>query len=84
MNRLYVRINDLYTDAYFHVDAPAKLTADNIRQALEQAYDSFKHKLIKVGGGSIFVWHHGKLIAKGAIMWWFLGGHAITINEMYT
>ena len=86
--KLGVRINDLYGTAQFPIEVPEdNISKETILQAIEDNYDQVTKQIQRIMGGVVVVtepssWsdYWGKEVARGHILWWFMGGHSIELE----
>ena len=87
MTKLGVRISDIYGTAKFQIEVP-EVTKENILKGIEDNYEKVVQQIDRIMGGPVVVCeptlteYYGKEVARGNILWWFLGGHRIELEML--
>lgn len=79
MIEVQVAMTDLYGSARFSVET-AGLYVDELKRAIEDAYETWYPKLSHQGAGTIMVSYRGYRVATGSIAWWWNGTRSIQLE----
>ena len=81
MFEVQVSMTDTYGNAYFITDVE-RLDVSSVEKAIMDKFACWSKQLSGIGAGCVRVTHGSTSVAKGTIMWLFVGGYSLRLESM--